>query len=667
VESPWQSCDRCLKHKLRCEITADFKRVGKRSQQAELERNNEILSQQVEELSKQLAAARERETELRMYEMQLRRQIDERNQMAEFTSTPPQHHDDGSNDAALLLNLKQSASDGPGAHRVTPLGRTMQLGNVTVYGDTVDKLWEEYFSNYHTFLPVLDRQQDSPDVIKTRSNFLFWTVIMVAARHFEDDPNLLARLTLPYSEHLKNTISMPPSKDQHHTVKALCLLCTWPLPVENSTADMTFTLSGIMMKFAMHLGIHRPSNPSDFNIVQVDLRAEEITDRLKTWAICNLVAQNVSTGYGQPPETVYDATLQIRMDESSRVLAYLHPRLEIEKFADKVTREMYCPQENPSSHFHESPMNAKATVLSSMLKQVEDNTDLNNRECQMKVLLPTTNNAIALDSLYFCAARMHLKLQVFFEKHDSPRYQFSLGELFNAVKDFLTRSFNCGVELRYAPNYIMQMLTAAAVALLKLLNSFFGFAPYIERDAGEQLFWQSIAAIRKMSVRTNDLPQRLAEVFAQMWNAWDTNSNEGAQVSESVSNGVVDESLTLKRRYRMSMSHVFDSIWRWKDELHGNREDLIKAVKNPTSPIAMTHRSSFSNGRRPSSSLVDENNNADLQGMTSFGGFGGVPLAGQTDMTFATSYDYFDPLGWYLNDIGPMDGFGVPTTMGWGT
>jgi hypothetical protein len=273
---------------------------------------------------------------------------------------------------------------------------------------------------------------------------------------------------------------------------------------------------------------------------------------------------------------------------------------------------------------------------------------------------------IALDAVYFCAARLHLKLQVFFENHDSPRYQFALDELYNAVKDFLTTSFGCGIDLRYAPNYIMQMMIAAAVALLKLLNSFFGFSAYIDRDGGEQLFWETITAIRKMSVRTNDLAQRLAEVFAQMWNAWDTVRVENGQVAESIANGEVDASLTLKRRYRMSMSHVFDSIWRWKEELHGERDQLKDAVKNPTSPVAMTHRSSFSNGRRPSSSLLDEsnpNNNPDVTGMASFGGFGGVALANQPDMAFATSYDFFDPMGWYLNDLG-NNSWEQPT-MGW--
>jgi hypothetical protein len=262
---------------------------------------------------------------------------------------------------------------------------------------------------------------------------------------------------------------------------------------------------------------------------------------------------------------------------------------------------------------------------------------------------------------------MHLSLQVFFENSENPRYQLALDELHQTIHNFLKTLASCGIDVRYAPYYLYQMSVAAAAALLKLMNSFFGFADYVDRDAGVDLFWDTINQIRRMSARTNDLPQRLAEVLAQMWNRWDAARTEGGNISESVTNGEVDSSLALKRRYRMSMSHVFDSIWRWKEEMHGDRGKLKDALKNPTSPIAMTHRSSsFSNGRRPSASLMDENNQTDAQGMASFGGFGGVPLAGQPDMAFATSYDFFDPMGWYLNDLGGnLDSFGAPNGLGW--
>jgi hypothetical protein len=262
---------------------------------------------------------------------------------------------------------------------------------------------------------------------------------------------------------------------------------------------------------------------------------------------------------------------------------------------------------------------------------------------------------------------MHLNLQVFFEDHSSPKYQLDLDELHRTIHNFLNTTSSCGFDLRYAPYYIYQMSVAAAAALLKLMNSFFGFAEFVDRDSGVQLFWETINSIRRMSARTNDLPQRLAEVLAQMWNAWDAARTEGGPISESVAAGEVDSSLTLKRRYRMSMSHVFDSIWRWKEEMHGDRGKLKEALKNPTSPIALTHRSSsFSNGRRPSVGMMDETQHTDTQGMTSFGGFGGLPLGGQSDMHYATSYDFFDPMGWYLNDLGGnFEGFGASNGLGW--
>lgn len=250
---------------------------------------------------------------------------------------------------------------------------------------------------------------------------------------------------------------------------------------------------------------------------------------------------------------------------------------------------------------------------------------------------------------------MHLRLYVFFEEPSSSRYQLNLSELFNAVKWFLSSALDQELDLRYAPNYILQMMLAAAGALLKLMNSF--FASYIDREAGESLFWDTITAIRGMSVHSNDLPQRLAEVFAQMWKA-DADRMDDSILTDRVKNGEIDASLTLKRRYRMSMSHVFDSIWRWKEEIQGKvrAEKLEAAVQNPTSPQATTHRGSFSNGRRPSNLLDDATS---LPGMTSFGGFGGLTLGATGDMSYANAYDIFDPVGWYL------DGFGNGTGIDW--
>ncbi len=50
-------------------------------------------------------------------------------------------------------------------------------------------------------------------------------------------------------------------------------------------------LSGIMMQIAMQIGLHRPSYAQDFTKFRVELREEELKDRVTTWAACNIVAQ----------------------------------------------------------------------------------------------------------------------------------------------------------------------------------------------------------------------------------------------------------------------------------------------------------------------------------------------------------------------------------------
>ena len=76
-----------------------------------------------------------------------------------------------------------------------------------------------------------------------------------------------------------------------------------------------------------------------------------------------------------------------------------------------------------------------------------------------------------------------------------------------------------------------------------------------------------------MSIINNDLPWRLAELMVQLWNG--ARVEQRSQLAKMANNGngngveprtQIDDSLQLKVRCRMSMSLVFDSIWRWREE-----------------------------------------------------------------------------------------------------
>ena len=115
------------------------------------------------------------------------------------------------------------------------------------------------------------------------------------------------------------------------------------------------------------------------------------------------------------------------------------------------------------------------------------------------------------------------------------------------------------------------MIIAGAFTLLKLLNSF--FAALIDLDYGKNLFTRTIGTIRTISVTNQDLPYRLAEVLAQLWRG-------GGAGSKTETLGV-DSSLQLKVRCRMSMSLVYDSVWRWREEFQAKGRGNLEC-KSPS-------------------------------------------------------------------------------------
>lgn len=187
--------------------------------------------------------------------------------------------------AASLLDLRGGS---PNTTKV------VSLDNVVLVPDRVEGLFREYFEHYHEFLPFLD-PQESPDDYLKEDRLLFWTIIAVAARHYLPDPYLLKNIAPPLTKLIWTTISQLPQN--HHVVKALCLLCTWPLPTDKSSKDHTYMLCGFMMTLATQIGLHQPSHPEDFSRTRLHLRREDINDRLRTWAVCNIVAQTYVYSY----------------------------------------------------------------------------------------------------------------------------------------------------------------------------------------------------------------------------------------------------------------------------------------------------------------------------------------------------------------------------------
>lgn len=351
----------------------------------------------------------------------------------------------------------------------------------------------------------------------------------------------------------------------YHVVKALILLCAWPMPTSSTSTDPTFMLCGLMMQIALQIGLHRPSHSQDFSKFRVELREVELQDRVVVWSVCNIVAQRICTAYGQPPLTIYDWTLGPKPIENNPNYQLPTPvlnRLLIEKFVDKVSRYLYMNDNDPVGLAPDNDRHTYVSLLTDQLSHLEDELRKDNS--------PITK-------IYLKAAVLHLRLSAFFSPPSLPSYRADLLKLYNATTEFLdaclglenestvslSSSYRHGLSLAHGTNYIFHMMLAAGFSLLKLMHNFLS-EHEMDTHGASTLLRRTIWALRSMSVVEDDLAERLAEVLHQVWKS----GRVRAEPSNNMGDESVDDSLQLKVKCRMSVSLVFDSVWRWRKNFH---------------------------------------------------------------------------------------------------
>lgn len=137
-------------------------------------------------------------------------------------------------------------------------------------------------------MPILD-PETSPNGYYNQSPFLFWTIITVGARKYQNDPTLLGavapRLIKRYMMPLQSGIG------SIQIVEGLLLTSTWPLPCNSLSKDASFALSGLIMHLAMRLGLHIPAYSQDFSRTKLELDDTEIQKRARLWGYCVFTCQ----------------------------------------------------------------------------------------------------------------------------------------------------------------------------------------------------------------------------------------------------------------------------------------------------------------------------------------------------------------------------------------
>ncbi|TVY75698.1 Regulatory protein LEU3, partial [Lachnellula suecica] len=325
-----RACSDCRKQKLRCDVVRSpftpcsrCRRLGK---------NCVIDTASANKLDKYAFMQREIDN--------LRRKLRLATESGS-TSTEPQS-----------LGTEPSPSD---------VSASRNLGSTSTSGAVLDDLYKEFFTSYHPFLPFLDPAQ-KPDQYFELCPLLGWSIIIVAARHFKQEPKLLSSLRAEFVKLMWATIGdMPPS---YHVAKALCLICFWPLPTNGGTRDASFQLSGILMQIAVQNMLHLPFRTPAPDETQA-LKAEQ-RDRLVTWITCNIVAECTSIVYGFPPpsrcEWIRGLDLQLLSYQIPKDL--LH-QLKISQFCNTFANAFYC---NNSDSCGLPPEESRVNALDALRK-----------------------------------------------------------------------------------------------------------------------------------------------------------------------------------------------------------------------------------------------------------------------------------------------------------
>lgn len=269
----------------------------------------------------------------------------------------------------------------------------------------------------------------------------------------------------------------------------------------------------------------------------------------------------MATGLGQPSTTKYAWSLEpVAGRDSYNILPEpLFSRLRIENFCDRVTQSLYGNNLRATGNANEAETMGLFNLLSQELRQLELDLEpmINSRRFPGPHSTLLTDS-IAYTQLYLRCAQLHLRLFALLDLRNTP----PLLSLYQTCSNFISQLTSSGVDgidvLIHCPYYIFQLLLACGFTLLKLLRS--PFAQYVDIEAGKSLFNSTISACRKISISNNDLPGRLADVLAQLW-AWGnkpdtTCSDSGIRVGQ----------VPLAVKSRMSMSVVYDCLWRWRKE-----------------------------------------------------------------------------------------------------
>lgn len=141
----------------------------------------------------------------------------------------------------------------------------------------------------------------TPTLIGSRSPFLFTAVCAVASKFYPKRRDLHPRC-LGAAKRCAFDVLVKGYKSVE-IVQALLLLSLWNQPAERFEEDRTWAFSGIAIRMALDLNLHRKTTaklPSSVEDGVVQQYERELLNRERTWLYCFIIDRSLSAQMGKP-------------------------------------------------------------------------------------------------------------------------------------------------------------------------------------------------------------------------------------------------------------------------------------------------------------------------------------------------------------------------------
>lgn len=429
------------------------------------------------------------------------------------------------------------------------------LEDVTLSSQMIENLYLEYVNNYHPILPIVDITR-GPERIYRLCPSLFWVIIYVTLRRFNDDKSLLLKIS-PLVKNILAEITISPIARYNPTeeeepimnscsvysVQAFVLYSMWPPLTSSLSADSSWSTIGVALNQAIRIGLHSSGQLLE-QYKGVEQQASQYLmaqEQMKTWILCNTVSQNIASAFGYPAFVQLDflSAQNCNLSVATRHL------MEIAQFEDQV-----CKTLNLATFSGSSQNSERLALLKVLGNQLDD--------LELKVVTECSQEN-GFRKFQFILARVHLLSNYFLNVGNIPALELSKGlvRLYNASVSLIehvqmSQAKNCRF-VEYLPAVSVLSIWQASFFIVKLAHS--PMKSIFDVVAARETFGVAVDLVAKASILKHDIAYRGSGIMKNVWQLFRTLDEQN----------LLDLRLTIKSR--MAASVFFDCLSLLRDKV----------------------------------------------------------------------------------------------------